>query len=280
MEVKVTYSISASVPSGKVNISRLRDEIQEAAIIVAQAAHSVTGDVLTLRFKAPLTEDEPSIITSILSSHTGEPLHEVQEMITSQVYPRGWGFRKRTPQMFSDEFKAAKWEFTCSEGKQILFRKNKVMFNTKILNVPAIIFEISKLINGESLIVYQNRYDNFKDLATDSDLFFCYPHSNPDHGSTVRLEFKWPNYSSVDRLPQFMDAGDICRIYFTNNDAHEGIGTAPANAYYVHPTYKCVTYNPYDLATSQPSWPADFPEELKTAQVCVHCVSHNEGELS
>jgi hypothetical protein len=277
-DVTYDYTITTVTPNGKVDAARLQQEIHLSNITLGVREISTIGSTLKVTFKNALSGEEPQIMTDILSAHSGKPLQEVQTLITKQDYPRGRGFRKTTPPLFSEEFMSKKWEFTCAEGKQVLFRKNKVLYNTMLQNMPNLLFEVLKKIGDDLFCVYQNFYPTLNELDTTSDKRWEYINPNEAHGSNIRLEFKFPNYSSVDRLPHFMGAGDTCRIYFTDTPKHGSSGDL-SEIGYIHPIYGFFVYNEYTLSTNAPTFPDDFPERLKMAQVCVHCVSHNEGEL-
>jgi hypothetical protein len=73
---KYTYSISQDFPNQKVAPSRLSVEIQESAIVIALDHIDTDGDSCNIWFKDDLSVGDESILSTIVSNHSGEPLPE------------------------------------------------------------------------------------------------------------------------------------------------------------------------------------------------------------
>ena len=88
-----TYSITSDFPNHKVSPSRLKQEIDESAIVTGLAGVSTAGDVCTISFKADLSAGDKTILDGIVAVHSGEPLEQelpvqpVRQIDTSSLDP-------------------------------------------------------------------------------------------------------------------------------------------------------------------------------------------------
>jgi hypothetical protein len=80
MSTTYTKSISADFPAGKVNVDRLRYDIEQKATITVALDYeigiSVSGDSVEIPFKADLSTGEQTALEEVCTAHTGEPLPE------------------------------------------------------------------------------------------------------------------------------------------------------------------------------------------------------------
>lgn len=68
------YSIQNDFPNHKVNLDRLKAEIEASAIVTALSVISTLGDVCTIFFKAALSSGDETILDGLVAAHSGEPL--------------------------------------------------------------------------------------------------------------------------------------------------------------------------------------------------------------
>lgn len=68
---KYTYSIQADTDQGKLNSDLLTKEIRQSSITTALDYINTAGDVLDIWMKAPLSEDDLSVLGSVIAAHTG-----------------------------------------------------------------------------------------------------------------------------------------------------------------------------------------------------------------
>lgn len=79
-----TYSISADVPAGQVDINRLWQDISSSAIVTALDNIKVVGDTLSVIFKAALSAGDKTLLDNdttapsggLIGAHTGAPLED------------------------------------------------------------------------------------------------------------------------------------------------------------------------------------------------------------
>lgn len=69
-----TYSVATDTANAAVDINALTAEIRSSAIVTALNHIEVFGDVLDIFFNATLSEGDITLLTSLVSSHTGVPL--------------------------------------------------------------------------------------------------------------------------------------------------------------------------------------------------------------
>jgi len=75
-ETKYTYSIVEDTASGLCNSSRLTYEIQQSEIVTMLGRIDISGDVLDIWFKDPLSSGDETRLDTLVSNHTGEELLE------------------------------------------------------------------------------------------------------------------------------------------------------------------------------------------------------------
>lgn len=71
---KYTYSIQNDTPNHKVDTDRLIQEITTSTITIALDYINTNGDELDIWFKAELSTEEQTELTTIVNNHSGEPL--------------------------------------------------------------------------------------------------------------------------------------------------------------------------------------------------------------
>lgn len=80
-DTKYTYSISQDFPAQKVDSSRLSLEIRESEIKGALDYINTYEDACDIWFKEDLDDTDESILTTLVSNHSGEPLPEPVESV-------------------------------------------------------------------------------------------------------------------------------------------------------------------------------------------------------
>jgi len=68
------YSIQNDFPNHRVNSTRLTQEIQQSAIVIALQSIETSGDVCAIWFKDPLSVGDQAILDGIVATHSGDPL--------------------------------------------------------------------------------------------------------------------------------------------------------------------------------------------------------------
>ena len=94
---KYIYSIISSTLNHKVDCTRLTSEIRSSAITKSLDYVTTSGDELDIYFKDVLSTNEQTLLSSVLSLHTGETSTDTSFMADgrSRVYSsvRPWGNR-------------------------------------------------------------------------------------------------------------------------------------------------------------------------------------------
>lgn len=85
MSNKYTYSIANDFPYHKVDSARLTDEIQDSAITIALDYVNTSNDNCDIWFKAALPSADETVLSGIVSSHSGE----APAIITPPTMPDG-----------------------------------------------------------------------------------------------------------------------------------------------------------------------------------------------
>jgi hypothetical protein len=82
---KYAFTISTAFPNGKVDSSRLTQEIRTSAIVTALDHIDTSDDVCDVWFKDALSSDDITILDGIVATHSGEPLpNNVPVLITTE----------------------------------------------------------------------------------------------------------------------------------------------------------------------------------------------------
>ena len=84
MNYTYTYNVSQTL-NNKVDTDRLTLEIHESTITIAMDYIDVSNDVISIVFKAEISDTEESTLDGIIATHTGEPLGPEIPIVKSEV---------------------------------------------------------------------------------------------------------------------------------------------------------------------------------------------------
>lgn len=87
---KYTYSIQNDFPNAAVSLDRLEKEIRESSIITALDYVNKSGDDCDVWFKDALSSGDQSVLTDLVSAHSGDPLPETApsvQLVNSEGLP-------------------------------------------------------------------------------------------------------------------------------------------------------------------------------------------------
>lgn len=95
-----TYTISTDTLNAKVDLESLETAIQDSTITIAIDLMDVTGDILTITFKAVIATSEHTTLTGIVNAHTGvevtQPDTEVdiegRQVTRVAAAKKGWAY--------------------------------------------------------------------------------------------------------------------------------------------------------------------------------------------
>lgn len=84
MNWQYTYDVSQTL-NDKVDPDRLSQTIQESTITIALDYINVASNIISLFFKAELSDDEELILDGIIAAHTGEPLAATPTIVKADI---------------------------------------------------------------------------------------------------------------------------------------------------------------------------------------------------
>jgi len=84
MNWQYTYNVSQTL-NDKVDLDRLTQTIQESVITIALDYIDVAGNIISLFFKAELSDDEEIALDEIIAAHTGEALAAAPTIVKAEI---------------------------------------------------------------------------------------------------------------------------------------------------------------------------------------------------